>query len=100
MGYMFCVNESEAVKLEAMAQKEAAGILRELPAYINAPAGAIGICVQRVRHPSSVWAIEADLTWYGETVRHYEAFDLLVLDLTMLEIKAMLHSGHKGEATA
>ena len=49
--------------------------------------------MQRVQYPFTGWAIEADLTWEGEVVRHYEAFDLLVLDLTELEMKAMLQSG-------
>ena len=92
MSYMFCEDLTEAVALEAQAKKEAAELLRELPAFINAPAGAIGIDVQRV-HYAAMWAIEADLTWDGEIVRHYEAFDLLVLDLTALEMKAMLQSG-------
>ena len=48
--------------------------------------------MQRV-HYATCWAIEADLTWNGEAIRHYEAFDLLVLDLTALEMKAMLYSG-------
>lgn len=86
---MFCEDLTEAVALEAQAKKEAAELLRELPAFITAPAGAIGISVQRV-HYATCWAIEADLTWYGEVVRHYEAFDLLALELTELEMKAML----------
>lgn len=89
MSYMFCEDLTEAVALEAQAKKEAAELLRELPAFINAPADAIGISVQRVQY-ATCWAIEADLTWYGEVVRHYEAFDLLVLELTELEMKAML----------
>lgn len=93
MSYMFCENLTEAVALEAQAKKEAEQLLRELPAFIKAPAGAIGIRVQRVQYPFTGWAIEADLTWDGEAVRHYEAFDLLVLDLTELEMKAMLQSG-------
>lgn len=88
--YMFCEDLTEAVALEAQAQKEAAQLLRELPAYIKAPAGAIGINVQRVLYPFTGWAIEADLTWNGEAVRHYEAFDLLALELTELEMKIML----------
>lgn len=95
MSYMFCEDLTEAVALEAQAKKEAAELLRELPAFINAPAGAIGIDVQRVQY-AAMWAIEADLTWGGEIVRHYEAFDLLVLDLTALEMKAMLQSGIAG----
>lgn len=89
MSYMFCEDLTEAVALEVQARKEAAELLRELPAFINAPAGAIGIDVQRVQY-AACWAIEADLTWDGEVVRHYEAFDLLVLELTELEMKAML----------
>jgi len=89
MSYMFCEDLTEAVALEAQAKKEAAELLRELPAFITAPAGAIGISVQRV-HYATCWAIEADLTWNGEAIRHYEAFDLLVLELTELEMKAML----------
>lgn len=90
MSYMFCEDLTEAMALEAQAKKEAAELLRELPTFINAPDGAIGIDVQRVLYPFTGWAIEADLTWYGEAVRHYEAFDLLALELTELEIKAML----------
>lgn len=93
MSYMFCENLAEAVALEAQAKKEAEQLLRDLPAFIKAPTGAIGIRVQRVQYPFTRWTIEADLTWDGEVVRHYEAFDLLVLDLTELEMKAMLQSG-------
>ena len=89
MSYMFCEDLTEAVALEAQAKKEAAELLRELPAFVNAPVGAIGISVQRVQY-ATCWAIEADLTWDGEVVRHYEAFDLLTLELTELEMKAML----------
>ena len=94
MSYMFCEDLTEAVALEAQAKKEAAELLRELPAFINAPAGAIGISVQRVQY-ATCWAIEADLTWCGEVVRHYEAFDLLTLELTELEMKAMLRGRAK-----
>lgn len=90
MSYMFCEELTEAVALEAQAKKEAEELLRELPAFIDAPAGAIGIDVQRVRYPFTGWAIEADLTWDGEVIRHYEAFDLLTLELTELELKIML----------
>ena len=92
MSYMFCEDLTEAVALEAQAKKEAAELRRELPAFITAPAGAIGISVQSV-HYATCWAIEADLTRNGEDIRHNEAFDLLVLDLTALEMKAMLQSG-------
>ena len=89
MSYMFCGDLTEAVALEAQAKREAAELLRELPTFITTPTGAIGIVVQRVQY-GACWAIEADLTWYGEAVRHYEAFDLLALELTELEMKAML----------
>ena len=90
--YMFCENMTEALELEIKAKGEAAQLLNELQAYIEAPAGAIGIDVQRVLYPFSGWAIEADLTWDGEVVRHYDAFDMLALELTELELKILLKS--------
>lgn len=96
MSYMFCDDLTEAVALEAQAKKEAEQLLRELPLFVKAPTGAIGINVQRVFYPFIGWAIEADLTWNSEVVRHYEAFDLLALELTELELKIIL-KGRRSE---
>lgn len=85
MGYMFCENAQVAVDLEKRANERKDRILQELTAYIRTP-GTIGISVQRVIYPFSGWAIEADLTYNGEVIRHYEAFDLLELELNELEL--------------
>lgn len=89
MSYMFCEDYTDSIQLLAEAKREAEQILQELPAYVNAPKGAIGIDIQRVCYPFTGWAIEADLTFGGEVVRHYDSFELLVLDLTLLELKAL-----------
>lgn len=85
MGYMFCENAQEAVDLEKRANERKDSILQELAAYIRTP-GAIGISVRRVKYPFSGWAVEADLTYNGEVIRHYEAFDLLELELNEIEL--------------
>lgn len=89
---LFCDDLQEALKLEAEAKTRSPQLLEELKRYIRTP-GEIGIDVRRVRYPFSGWAIEADLTYNGEVVRHYEGFDLLELELTELELKILLNSG-------
>ncbi len=88
MSYMFCENLTEALALEARANAQKDGLLQELAAFIRTP-GTIGINVQRVHYPAAGWAVEADLTYDGEVVRHYEAFDMLELELNELELKIL-----------
>ncbi len=85
MGYMYCENVKEAKFLEKKANKRKDAIIRELPMYIRTP-GTIGINVNRVWHPFCGWSIEADLTYNGEVIKKYEAFDLLELELTNFEL--------------
>ena len=92
MSDLFCADLQEAMRLESEAEARAPQLLEELKHYIRTP-GEIGIEVRRVLYPFSGWAIEADLTYDGEVVRHYEGFDLLELELTELELKVLLNSG-------
>lgn len=86
--YMFCDCLSESMELEAQAKARAEELLREMPFYIRTP-GALGIQIHRVLYPFSGWAIEADLLYDGEVVRHYESFELLEIDLLFLQMKAL-----------
>lgn len=92
MSDLFCADLQEAMRLESEAKARAPQLLEELKHYIRTP-GEIGIEVRRVLYHFSGWAIEADLTYDGEVVRHYEGFDLLELELTELELKVLLNSG-------
>lgn len=85
MSYMFCADLREALELEAQANAEKESVLKELAYYVKT-SGSIGITVRRVQFPFSGWAIEADLTFNGEVVRSYPAYDLLVLELNELEL--------------
>ena len=87
---MFCDNRSESLQLEEQAKIRTAELLREMPCYIRTP-GALGINVYRKLHPFSCWAVEADLLYDGEVIRHYESFELLELDLLHLQMKAILN---------
>lgn len=86
---MFCDNLAESLQLEKQAKARAAELLQEMPYYIRTP-GVLGIEVRRVLYPFSGWAIEADLLYDGEAIRHYESFELLELDLLHLQMKALL----------
>ena len=86
--FMFCDCLSESMELEAQAKTRAEELLQEIPFYIRTP-GVLGIQIQRALHPFSGWAIEADLLYDGEVVRHYESFELLELDLLFLQMKAL-----------
>lgn len=91
--YMFCDCLSEAKELEEQAKVRAEVLLQEMPFYIRTP-GVLGIQIQRVLHPFSGWAIEADLLYDGEVVRHYESFEMLELDLLFLQMKALKGGKH------
>lgn len=89
MGSMlFCENLAEALHMEETAKARAAELLQEMPFYIHTD-GVLGIEVYRVRHSFSGWSIEAELTCDGETVRRYESFELLELDLLHLQMAAL-----------
>ena len=92
MSYLFCENRSEADRLTEQANREKVQLLKELSHYIRTP-GVVGIDVKPVMHVSGCWSVEADLTFDGEVVRHYEAYDLLVLDLLHLEMAVLARSG-------
>lgn len=83
---MFCANKTEALRLETEAKVRAEQLLRELSYYIRTPEGALDILVRSVLYPFSGWAIEADLTWNGGILRHYESFELLELDLLHMQM--------------
>ena len=89
---MFCDNLAESLQLEQQAKARAAELLREMPIYIRTP-GVLSIEVRRVLHPFSCWAVEADLLYDGDVIRHYESFELLELDLLHLQMKAILKGG-------
>lgn len=91
MSYLFCESQSEAKALTEQANRDKAMVLEELSHYIHTD-GVIGIDIMPVRHISGCWSIEADLTFDGEVVRHYEAYDLLVLDLLHIELAVLARS--------
>lgn len=86
---MFCDDRAESLQLEEQAKARATELLVEMPYYIRTP-GVLGIDVQRVLYPFTGWAIEADLLYDGEVLRHYESFALLEIDLLHLQMKAIL----------
>lgn len=92
---MFCDRLAEAKQLEEQAKIRAAELLREMPYYIRTP-GVLGIEVRRVLHPFSCWAVEADLMYDGEVLRHYESFELLELDLLHLQMAVILKGAKNG----
>ena len=90
MGSMlFCENLAEALRMEEIAKARAEELLQEMPFYVHTP-GVIGINVYRVRHNFSGWSIEAELTYEGETVKRYDSFELLELDLLHLQMAVLL----------
>lgn len=91
MSYLFCENRSEAEMLTERANREKVQVLEELAHYIRTD-GVVGIDVKPVMHSSGCWSVEADLTFNGEVVRHYEAYDLLELDLLHLELAVLARS--------
>lgn len=91
MSYLFCESRTEAETLTAQANRDKVRILEEFSHYIRTP-GTIGITVVPVLHPTGIWSVEADLTFNGEAVRHYEAFDLLELDLLHWELAVLSRS--------
>lgn len=99
MSYMYCGGLQQAEQLEALAVSQVPGLLDELRRYVRAP-GELGIRVRRVLYEFSGWAVEADLTYDGEVLRSYPAFDLLVLDLNQIELSilAACRAAEKGVA--
>lgn len=90
---MFCADKAEALRLELEANARATELLREMASYVRTPPGALDIAVRLVLHPFSGWAIEADLLWCDEVLRHYESFELLELDLLHLQMRALRVAG-------
>ena len=88
MSYLICENRTEAQMLTEQANREKEQVLEEFSHYISTP-GVIGIDIKPVMHTSGCWSVEADLTFDGEVVRHYEAYDLLVLDLLHWELAVL-----------
>lgn len=88
---MFCDNLAESLELEKQGKARAEELLREMPYYIRMP-GVLSIDVFRVLYPFTGWAIEANLMYDGEVLRHYESFALLEIDLLHLQMKAILQS--------
>lgn len=89
MSYLFCESLSEAQALTAKANADKVLVLEEFSHYIRTP-GVIGIDVKPVQHcGTGVWSIEADLTFDGDVVKHYDAYDLLVLDLLHWELSVL-----------
>lgn len=85
---LFCENLTEAMRLEEAAKTRAAELLREMPYYVQTP-GTLGIKVYSVKHSFSGWSIAAELTYDGETLRKYDSFELLELDLLHLQMAAL-----------
>lgn len=88
MSYLFCESRTEAIELERTANERIPKILDELKAYVRSD-GEISIRVSRVWH-GAFWSVEADLLYDGEVVRHYEAFDLLELELNEWELAIIM----------
>jgi hypothetical protein len=93
---MFCDDRAEALRLEMEANARAMSLLQEMRSYIRTPPDALDIVVRPVLYPFSGWAIEADLTWNGEVLRHYESFELLELDLLHLQMRTLLRCSGAG----
>lgn len=90
MSYLFCKDQTESVELMQKAKERVPIILEELSHYVRAEKE-ITIEVSRVWH-GMYWSVEADLLFGGEVVRHYEAFDLLELELNEWELSILCHS--------
>ena len=88
---MFCDNMAESLELEKQAKARAEELLREMPYYIRTP-GILSIEIFRVKYPFTGWAVEANLLYDGEVLRHYESFELLEIDLLHLQMKAILQN--------
>lgn len=90
MSYMFCEDCTESIELEKQAKAKIPQILEELNLYVRSDKE-ISIEVGRVWH-GMYWPVEADLLFGGEVVRHYEAFDLLELELNEWELSILCRS--------
>lgn len=90
MSYMFCENQTESIELAQKAKERVPLLLEELSHYVRSDKE-ITIKVSRVWH-GMYWSGEAELLFGGEVVRHYEAFDLLELDLNELELSVLCRS--------
>lgn len=91
---LFCDDLAEAIRMEDEAKRRAGELLQEMPLYIRTP-GVLGIEIRRVLHNFSGWAVEARLTYDGETVREYDSFELLELDLLHLQMTSLLRRRQK-----
>lgn len=90
MSYMFCEDCTESIELAQKAKERVPLLLEELSRYVRADKE-ITIEVSRVFH-GMYWSVEADLLFGGEVVRHYEAFDLLELELNEWELSILCRS--------
>ena len=93
MSYMFCDDCTESVELEKQAKEKIPLLLEELSHYVRADKE-ITIEVSRVFH-GMYWSVEADLLFGGEVVRHYEAFDMLELELNEWELSILCQNRAK-----
>ena len=90
---MFCEDQTESIELSEKAKERVPLLLEELRHYVRSDKE-ITIEVSRVFH-GMYWSVEADLLFGGEVVRHYEAFDLLELELNEWELAIL--SGRREE---
>ncbi len=90
---MFCEDQTESIELSEKAKERVPLPLEELRHYVRSDKE-ITIEVSRVFH-GMYWSVEADLLFGGEVVRHYEAFDLLELELNEWELAIL--SGRREE---
>ena len=93
MSYLFCEDQTESIELAREAKERVPLLLEELKHYVRSDKE-ISIEVIRVWH-GMYWSVEADLLFGGEVVRHYEAFDLLELELNEWELSVLCRNREK-----
>lgn len=98
MSYLFCESHSEMKALVEYANRDKVQVLQELSCYVRS-SSEIGIEIKPVLHTFGIWSVEADLTFNGEIVRHYDAYDLLVLDLYHIELSIIAKGLNRMKAT-
>lgn len=88
MSYLFCKNKKEAIQLREEATQRIPELLREFECFFPTQ-GKVGITI-KTEWEGVFYSVAADLTFNGEIVKSYPAFDLLELDLLQMEMNLML----------